>query len=96
MTSPEVERAVLCAYAERGVDQGALESPSPGFQPGATPFQLPVHLVVWARKKPDVAYDTGLLVIVQGWWPSVTSAKDDRAARWPADRRNARYILVRL
>ena len=66
MTSPEVERAVLCAYAERKVDQGALESPSPGFQPGAMPSQLPVQLFVWARKKPDVVRDTGLLVFFQG------------------------------
>ena len=72
MTSPEVERAVLCTYAERGVDQGALESPSPGLQPGAMPSQLPVHLVVWARKKPDIAYDTGPLMAPRG---------DDRASQ---------------
>jgi len=35
-------------------------------------------------------------VIVQGWWPSVTSAEDVRAAYSPNNRRIARYILVRV
>jgi hypothetical protein len=35
-------------------------------------------------------------VIVQGWWPSVTSAEDVRAAYSPNNRQIARYILVRV
>ena len=52
MTSPEVERAVLCAYAEREVGREALESSSAVLQTAARPSQLPAQVVVVeARKK---------------------------------------------
>ena len=44
MTSPEVERAVLCAYAEREVGREALESSSAVLQTAARPSQLPAHV----------------------------------------------------
>ena len=44
------------------VDQGALESPSPDFQSGAIPSQLPVQVSCWApTKKARCLCDTGLL-----------------------------------
>lgn len=46
MTSPEVERAVLCAYAEREVGREALESSSAVLQTAARPSQLPAQVVV--------------------------------------------------
>ncbi len=52
MTSPEVERAVLCAYAEREVGREELESSSAVLQTAARPSQLPAQVVVMeARKK---------------------------------------------
>ena len=62
MTSPEVERAVLCAYVERQVGREALESSSAAFQTAAKPSQLPAHVVVRARKNP-MPCDTGLWLI---------------------------------
>lgn len=65
-TSPEVERAVcvdvpsLCSGEPDLLEVGwkALESFSPGLQPGAKPSQLPAHLCVLhafsATKKPGV------------------------------------------
>ena len=47
----------MFAHAERPVGQVALESTSPGFQPGATPSQRPTHRI--QRKKPDVAVTSG-------------------------------------
>jgi hypothetical protein len=47
-------------------------------------------------KKARCRSDTGLLVIVQGVWPSVTSAKDARAAYSPNNRLYALGIPVRL
>ena len=44
MTSPEVERAVLCAYAEREVGREALESSSAVLQTAARPSQLPAQI----------------------------------------------------
>ena len=60
MTSPEVERAVLCALAERRVGLTVLEPVSPGLQPGALPSKLPTQ-----RKNP-MPCDTGLRLIP--WW----------------------------
>ena len=53
MTSPEVERAVLCVYRERKWARGRL-NPRPRF------FRPPLfHLSYQGQqKKPDVAYDT--------------------------------------
>ena len=65
MTSPEVERAVLCAYAERQVGREALESSSAVLQTAARPSQLPAHVVVRARKNP-MPCDTGLRLIPFG------------------------------
>ncbi len=62
MTSPEVERAVLCAYSERQVGREALESSSAVLQTAARPSQLPAHVVVRARKDP-MPCDTGLRLI---------------------------------
>ena len=62
MTSPEVERAVLCAYAEREVGREALESSYAVLQTAAIPSQLPAHVVVSARKNP-MPCDTGLWLI---------------------------------
>ncbi len=47
-------------------------------------------------KKARCRCDTGLLVIVQGWWPSVTTAKDARAACSPNNRLDALGIAVGL
>jgi len=42
-TSPEVERAVLCAHRMRKVGREVLESSSADFQSAANPSQLPTH-----------------------------------------------------
>ena len=42
-TSPEVERAVLCAHRVRKVGREVLESSSADFQSAANPSQLPTH-----------------------------------------------------
>ena len=42
-TSPEVERAVLCAHRVRRVGREAIESSSADFQSAANPSQLPTH-----------------------------------------------------
>ena len=42
-TSPEVERAMLCAHRVRRVGQEALESSSAELQSAAIPSQLPTH-----------------------------------------------------
>ena len=86
MTSPEVERAVLCALAERRVGLTVLEPVSPGLQPGALPSKLPT------QKKTDalrhrVAVDSMLDR------PSVTSAKASRAAYSPIDNRQTALSL---
>ena len=60
MTSPEVERAMLCALNERRVGLTVLEPVSPGLQPGALPSKLPTQ-----RKNP-MPCDTGLRLIP--WW----------------------------
>ena len=60
MTSPEVERAVLCAHAERQVGREALESSSAAFQTAAKPSQLPTQMVVVRARKNPVPCDTGL------------------------------------
>ena len=52
MTSPEVERAVLCAHCERGVGREVLEPSSAVLQTAAIPSQLPAQVVVRARKNP--------------------------------------------
>ena len=54
MTSPEVERAVFGAHAERQVGQAVLESASAAFQAAAKPPQLPTQ-----QKKPGVAVTPG-------------------------------------
>ena len=73
MTSPEVERAVLCAHCERGVGREVLEPSSAVLQTAAD------HAAYGARvsatspsrgpgtKKPDVTFtcDTGLIMIPQ-------------------------------
>ena len=73
MTSPEVERAVLCAHCERGVGREVLEPSSAVLQTAAD------HAAHGARvsatspspgpgtKKPDVTFtcDTGLIMIPQ-------------------------------
>ncbi len=57
-TSPEVERAVLCAHRMHKVGREVLESSSADFQSAASPSQLPTQ--DWGRhrgqneKKPDV------------------------------------------
>ena len=69
MTSPEVERAALRAYAECEVDQRALESCVSWFS--ARRYAVSVTGPTGhggARKKPDVACDTGL-------WSSEGAAK---------------------
>lgn len=43
LTSPEVERAMLCAHRVRRVGQEALESSSADFQSAAKPSQLPTQ-----------------------------------------------------
>ena len=55
----------LCARTVHAVDWEALESSSPGLQPGARPSQLPVRLVVLdeSTKKARCRDDTGLCVI---------------------------------
>ena len=55
----------LCARTFHAVDWEALESSSPGLQPGARPSQLPVRLVVLdeSTKKARCRDDTGLCVI---------------------------------
>ena len=45
-------------------------------------------------KKPGVAYDTGFRVFPVGLRPSVTSAKDVRAADSPIDRQMALCLYV--
>ena len=65
MTSPEVERAVLCAYAQRQVGREALESSPAVLQTATRPSQLPAHVVVRARKNP-MPCDTGLRLIPFG------------------------------
>ena len=52
MTSPEVERATLCALFERKVGREVLEPSSAVLQTAAIPSQLPAHVVVRARKNP--------------------------------------------
>ncbi len=59
MTSPEVERAVLCAQCERGVGREVLEPSSAVLQTAADhrcaavpASQLPAQVVVRARKNP--------------------------------------------
>jgi hypothetical protein len=42
-TSPEVERAMLCAHRVRKVGREVLESSSADFQSAANPSQLPTH-----------------------------------------------------
>jgi len=52
MTSPEVERAMLCALVERKVGREVLEPSSAVLQTAAIPSQLPAQVVVRARKNP--------------------------------------------
>ncbi len=72
MTSPEVERAMLCALVERKVGREVLEPSSAVLQTAADQrfasvpaSQLPAQLVVRARKKPAVTStcDTGFKMI---------------------------------
>ncbi len=98
MTSPEVERAVLCAYAEREVGREALESSYAVLQTAAIPSQLPAHVVVSARscgkctKKPDALRHRVVVDSMQDR-PSVTSAKASRAAYSPIDNRQTALSL---
>ena len=79
------------------MDQGALESPSPGLPPGATPSQLPVHVCCGASmKKARVSRVTPGFGCRARWWPGVTSAGDARAASSPDNRQNRLGIAVRL
>ena len=79
-TSPEVERAVLCARSPRNVGREALESSSPGLQPGATPSQLPTlklgKSVTYDKKtrRPD---DSGLWSRLQIWPSHQRSLRGD-------------------
>ena len=84
------------AHAERKVDQGAIESPSPGFQPGAIPSQLPVRSRFGVRKKPVVVCDTGLERFFRADRPGVTSANAARARYSPDNRRSARRADIRF
>ena len=74
MTSPEVERAVLCALIERRVGLTVLEPVSPGLQPGALPSKLPT------QQKNPMPCDTGLRLIP--WWiDQVSQAQRHRGQR---------------
>ena len=79
-TSPEVERAIVCAHSQRDVGREALESSSPGLQPGATPSQLPTHAQGGhrsQRKQPDVLVTPGCGVVSE-CGRGVTGAESDR------------------
>ena len=73
-------RGMSCAHCERKVGLTVLEPVSPGLQPGVMPSQLPVHLVVWARKKPDVAVTPGFWLFSRG------SGQVSQAQRMPGQR----------
>ena len=78
--SPEVERAVLCAYAQRGVDQGALESPSPGFQTRRYAVSATGPSSCVGTKKARCRFDTGL------WWFPGVGGQVSQAQRMPGQR----------
>ena len=117
-TSPEVERAVCggtylhCVPANRfvlKVGWKALESFSPGLQPGAKPSQLPAHLcslfACSATKKPSVLCVTPGCLKARGRLKAdVTCAGDTEILRYAnlhspncqqmeAGNRNARFAL---
>ena len=79
----------------RTAGREALESSSPGFQPSATPSQLPTRIMDQARKKPDVAVTPGFERAPFGLGPSVNSAADARATYSPTGRRCCLSIVVR-
>ena len=84
---PLDERGMVtfCAYAEREVGREALESSSAVLQTAARPSQLPAQVVVVeARKRPDVARDTGPCLKASGK-TCVTSAEAVRAAPYATD-----------
>jgi hypothetical protein len=93
------------AQPERKVGREALESSSPGFQPGATPSQLPTQFMNNGgaphrpTKKPGV-FDTGPWIVSPEEWASVTSAMDARRyshlAIFVAGRNNPRTCVLGL
>ena len=63
MTSPEVERAMLCALVERKVGREVLEPSSAVLQTAAIPSQLPAQVVsMRARKNPASLVTPGLVI----------------------------------
>ena len=98
-TSPEVERAVLCARRVREVGREVLESSSADFQSSANPSQLPTHDRGRHRggnkKKPDVEVTPGFGGFLR-IRPSVTSAESGwrtpfHFGNGPTDRHNTLY-----
>lgn len=95
-TSPEVERAVLCAHRVRKVGQEALESSSAGFQPAAKPSQLPTRDREGYRsqqKEPGVACVTPGFEKLARLGADVTCAGDTDPVRWKTGRYADPYSL---
>jgi len=76
------------------VGRVVLESTSPGFQPGATPSQLPTHKT--QRKKPDVFVTPGFERCSGSLQPSVIRAGDTRRGYSPVVWRYTLYPSVRI